>query len=105
MNRNISVNRIWSMGSFNNYELHDEITDIPERIALNPKAMTLLYNLLAMQMESAHAKYLQLYKEHPNLIAVFPEVIKYFDELNVSVTTNLSQTYDEFMAELNKTGE
>jgi hypothetical protein len=94
------------MGQYNNYELHDEITDIPERIALNPDAMGLLYNLMIMEMESAHGKYLQLYKEHPALVNVFPELLKYFDEMNVAVNENLSRTFDEFMKEYNKeTGE
>ena len=102
MNRSISANRLWSMGQFNNYELHDEVTEIPEKIALNPKAMGLLYNLIIMEMEAAHAKYLQLYKDHPALINVFPEVMKYFDELNVAVNDNLTRTFEEFMQEMNK---
>ena len=102
MNRKISVNRIWSMGSFNNYELNDEITDIPERIALNPKAMGLLYNLMIMEMETAHANYLKLYKDHPALVNVFPEILKYFDELNISVQEDQTKTFEEFMQEYNK---
>lgn len=90
------------MGNFNNYELHDEVSDIPEHIALNPKAMGLLYNLIIMEMEVAHAKYLELYKEHPALTNVFPELMKYFDEMNIAVNNSLSKTYDEFMSELNK---
>jgi hypothetical protein len=102
MNRNITVSRIWSMGSFNNYQLQDELTDIPERIALNPEAMGLLYNLITMEMESAHVRYLKLYKDHPALVNVFPEIMKYFDELNIVVNEDLSRTYDEFMKVLNK---
>ena len=90
------------MGNFNNYQLQDELTDIPGKIALNPDAMGLLYNLVILEMESAHAKYLQLYKDHPALVNVFPELLKYFDELNIVVNEDLSRTYDEFMEVLNK---
>jgi hypothetical protein len=102
MERNISVNRLWSMGQFNNYELNDEVTNIPEKIALNPKAMGLLYNLIIMEMESAHVKYLKLYKDHPSLIKVFPEVLKYFDELEIAVQEDQTKTFEEFMEEYKK---
>ena len=102
MNRSLSVNRLWAMGQFSNYELHDEITEIPEHIALNPKAIGLLYHLMIIEMESAHNKYLQLYKDHPALVKVFPEILEYFDEINVAVEEDKTKTFDEFMNELNQ---
>lgn len=105
MNRSLSVNRLWSMGQFNNYELHDEITDIPEHISLNPKAIGLLYHLMIIEMESAHNKYLQLYKDHPSLVKVFPAVLEYFDEINIAVEENKTKTFDEFMSEISKEQE
>ena len=105
MNRSLSVNRLWAMGQFSNYELHDEITDIPEQVALNPKAIGLLYHLMIIEMESAHNKYLQLYKDHPMLVKVFPAILDYFDEINIAVEEDKTKTFDEFMSEINKEQE
>jgi hypothetical protein len=102
MNRNLRAKRLWSMGSFNNVELQDEITDIPENVALNPKAVGLLYNLMIMEMESAYVNYLAIYKEHPVMIKAFPAIIDFFQEMNLAVEQEKTKTFNQLMEELNK---
>jgi len=90
------------MGNYSNVELQDEITDIPENVALNPKAIGLLYNLMMMEMESAYVKYLSIYKEHPVMIKAFPAIIDFFQEMNLAVEQEKTKTFNQLIEELNK---
>lgn len=105
MNRTLKTKRLWSMGQFNNVELASEINDIPEKIALNPKAIGLLYNLMILEMEATYNSYLEVYKNHPMLVKAFPAILDYFEEMNIAVQQEKVRTYDELMKELNTTGE
>jgi hypothetical protein len=90
------------MGQFNNVELQDEITDIPENVALNPKATGLLYNYMLLQMESAYVKYLSMYKEHPVMVKAFPAILDFFREVNIAVEDEKTKTFQQLLEELNK---
>lgn len=90
------------MGDYNNVELASEISDIPQKVALNPKAIGLLYNLMILEMEVAYNGYLQIYKDHPMLVKVFPKILDYFEEINIAVQQEKTRTFDELMQELNK---
>lgn len=102
MNRSLKVKRLWSMGQFSNVELHDEITDIPDKVALNPKAVGLLYNMMILQMESAYAGYLSIYKDHPVMIKAFPAILDFFQEMNLAVEQEKTKTFTQLLEELNK---
>jgi hypothetical protein len=102
MNRNLHVKRLWSMGQFSNVELHNEITDIPENIALNPKATELIYHMMILEMESAYAGYLSIYKDHPVMIKAFPDIIDFFQEMNLAVEQEKTKTFNQLIRELNK---
>lgn len=86
------------MGNYNNVELYDEITEIPQAIALNPKATGLLYYLMILEQEKAHKKYLQLYKAYPANMEQIDETARIIEE-------ERTRTFQEFMNELNNTGE
>lgn len=104
MNRNLKVKRLWSMGQFSNVELSDEITDIPENIAINPKAIALIYNMMVLQMESTYVNYLAIYKDNPVMVKAFPQIIDFFREIQVAVENEKTKTFDQLMEELNKNG-
>jgi hypothetical protein len=104
MQEHIRVKRLWSMGQFSNVELETTLSDIPEKVSLNPRAVGLLYNLMTLQLEAAHKEYLQLYKNHPVLIKVFPEIIDYLDEALLAIREEKTQTFDELMKELRTDG-
>jgi hypothetical protein len=95
LNRNLHVKRIYSMGNYNNVELFDEITDIPQNVVLSPNATGLLYYLMILEQEKAHKRYLQLYKSYP----ASPEQI---DETFKIIEEERTRTFQEFMDELVK---
>lgn len=95
MNRGLHVKRLWSMGQYNNVELFDEILDVPEHVALNPKAVGLLYYLMILEQEKAHKKYLALVKK-------FPATMEQIDKTAEIIEEERSRTFTEFMEELNK---
>lgn len=95
LNRTLRVKRLWSMGNYNNVELYDEIVEIPEKVALSPKATGLLYYLMILEQEKAHKKYLALYKQ-------FPANMEQLDLTAEIIETERSRTFQEFLEELNK---
>lgn len=102
MNKSLHVKRLWTMGQFSNIELHNEVTDIPEKVALNSKATGLLYNLMLMEMESAYVNYLSIYKDHPVMIKAFPGILDFFQEMHVAVEQEKTKTFTQLMEELSK---
>ena len=102
MNRTLHAKRLWTMGQFSNVEFQDEITDIPENVALNPKATGLLYSMMLLEMESAYVKYLSIYKEHPVLVKAFPAILDFFHEMSVAVEDEKTRTFTQLLEELNK---
>lgn len=98
MNRNLRVERIFSLGDYNNIKFSDEVTDIPERLSLNPKGVGLLYYLMILEMEKAHKNYLALYKR-------FPATKEQMDKAAEIIEEERSRTFTEFLNELNKESE
>lgn len=90
------------MGQFNNVELSDEISDIPQNIALNEKAVEMIYHLMIMEQEIAHKDYLKVFKDHPLLIKMFPEALDYLEETILAVKKEKARTFSELLQELNK---
>lgn len=83
------------MGNYNNVELYDEIIEIPEKVALNPRATGLLYYLMILEQEKAHKKYLALY-------AKFPAKMEQIDETAKIIEEERTRTFTEFLNEINK---
>jgi hypothetical protein len=95
MNKKISVERLYSLGDFKNIKFYDEISDIPENVALNEKAMSLLHFLQLLEIESSHKKYLRL----GAMLPARPEQIDAAIEL---IENERSRTFVELTAELYK---
>ena len=60
MNRKVSVERLYSLGNYQNVKFVDEIVDIPENIALDKDMMNLLHYAQILEVEKAYYKYAQL---------------------------------------------
>lgn len=102
MNEQLRVKRLWKMGDFSNVELESTLSDIPEKVALNDRAITLLYHLMLLEAEAAHKDYLELYKDNPFLLKAFPDIVNYLDESMKAIKEDKSRTFEELMNELNK---
>lgn len=90
------------MGQFSNVELEDNLYEVPENVALNPKATGLLYNLMLLELEEAHKDYLQLYKKHPVLAKIFPANLEDLDDAILVIKEEKTRTFQELLEELNK---
>lgn len=102
MNRTLRVKRLWSMGQFNNIQFEDEVSDIPENIALNQKAIGLLYNLMVLEMEMAQKEYLRVFEKYPAFMRIFPDSVAVINETVLAIREERNRTYDEFMKEITK---
>jgi hypothetical protein len=60
MEKKISVERLFSLGDFKNIKFYDEITEIPEEVANNPEASSLLRYLQLLEIEYSYNHYMLL---------------------------------------------
>ena len=60
MNKALTAERIFSLGNYENLKTTDTITEIPETIAMNPEALTLLRYLQLLDIENTYLRYQEL---------------------------------------------
>ena len=95
MERTISIERTYVLGQYKNIKMFDSISDIPEDIFFNPKAMDALRTLQILQIDSTYLKYLKKsvtlgdsnYKNNPQELE---ELLAGLDNAKVS-------TFESFM--------
>ncbi len=88
MNKSISVERLYSLGDFQNIKFTDIITEIPEVIMKSPETMKLLRYLQLVDMEWSYVNY-------QNLRALEPK--KSLEELLEFVETERTTTFEELL--------
>ena len=67
MNKQIAVERIFSLGDYQNIKVTDTITELPEIVASNPEAMKLLRYLQLVDVEWTYINYARLRALEPKL--------------------------------------
>lgn len=67
MNRQLGVTRIFALGNYENLQVTDTITDIPEDVLLNKEAVGLLRYLQLLDLELTFVQYGELRAETPRL--------------------------------------
>ena len=70
MNKTIAIERIFSLGDYQNLKVTDTITEIPDAIASNPDAVKLLRYLQLVDIEWSYVKYMKLRASEPKLANV-----------------------------------
>ena len=60
MDRKITVERLYSLGNYQNVKFVDEITDVPGSIAMNKDAMNLLHYAQLLEVEKSYQLYIKL---------------------------------------------
>jgi hypothetical protein len=68
MNKSLSVERIFSLGDYQNIKFTDTLTEIPETILLNPEAVKLLRYLQLVDIEWAYTHYMELRRRLPKIM-------------------------------------
>lgn len=92
MNRTLATKRLFSLGNYSNIEFSHTITEIPEKIALDPKAMELLSYVLLLDIEYAYKRY-HLLIEQVNT--------KNLSEVIEFIETERQDTFSELLAKYN----
>ena len=95
MQRSLRIERLYGLGNFSNIKFVDEITEIPEPVALSEKAISLVTQLQMLEVERAHARYVLLGMTLP----AKPEQIEKTAEI---LEQTRSRVFEEFLAELNQ---
>jgi hypothetical protein len=68
MNKTLSVERIFSLGDYQNIKFTDSITEIPEAVLLNSDAVKLLRYLQLIDIEWAYTHYTNLRLRMPKIL-------------------------------------
>jgi len=94
MQRTLSTERIFPMGNYANIKFAHTLSEIPEKIALNPIAMELLQYVLLLDVEYAYKRYHMLMDKTTNM--KLDEVLAYIEAERQSTFEELiSQTKGE----------
>jgi len=96
MKRSVTTTRLYSLGNYQNISFTDTIEDIPERVALDNKAMGLLRSIQLFQIERSFLKYFML-KDTTHKISK-EEAMELIDELDVTS----SKKFDEIFYDVPK---
>ena len=93
MQRSLRIERLFGLGNYSNIKFVDEITEIPESVALNQKAVSLITQLQMLEIERAHARYILMERNFP----ATPEQIEKTAEI---LEQERSRVFEEFVVEL-----
>ena len=67
MNKSLAVERIFSLGDYQNIKFTDTLTEIPEAILMNSEAVKLLRYLQLVDIEWAYTHYMDLRRRSPKI--------------------------------------
>lgn len=95
MQSSLKTERLYSLSDYNNVKFSQEVTEIPERILLNERAIGLLYSLMILEMEKAHKNYILIYKSYPASLEQIEQTASIIEEAR-------TKTFKELLEELNK---
>lgn len=93
MNKMVSVERLFALGDYQNIKFINVITDIPEEILMNPKAIETLWYLQLIEIEEARNKYDLLTR---SIIDTSHEKVA------VMLEEERMRTYQEFIKQIDK---
>lgn len=63
MNRNVGVERLYTLGDYKNIKFANEVVGIPEELANNPKVVELVFAQAYISCEIAYRKYVDMITE------------------------------------------
>lgn len=91
MTRTLYVERLYSMGNYENIKFSNSLKDIPEEVALNPNAVGLLFLQQLLSCEEAYLEYKKLVE------TIAQERLE--DALEI-LKQKREQTYSELLSEI-----
>lgn len=93
MNKALTVERIFSLGDYQNIKFSDTITEIPDTIIKNQDSMRLIKYLQLVDIEWSYLRYMNLRREMPKILS--PESI---EEALSFVEAERIRTFSELLA-------
>jgi len=97
MQRSLKVKRIYSLGAYQNIEISDEITEIPEAMASNEELMSRLFQLMALALEIKISKYYQIRETTKNMTP--EEVVQQLEDQRDTLMQSMIEKVDVKNAE------
>ena len=97
MNKQISVERIFAMGDYQNLKVVDTVNEIPDAISTNPNAIKLLRYLQLVDIEWTYLQYQKLRLSQPKLSSpeAIDSAIAFIEEERTQTFEGLLQTIRE----------
>jgi hypothetical protein len=92
MNRNLGIERVYSLGDYKSIRFLDFINEVPEEIAMNMDAVGLIRYLQLVGVDLAYTKYNMLLKQHTPMLE---------HERESFLTTEYANTMDELKQLIN----
>jgi hypothetical protein len=93
MVRNIGLERLYSLGQYQNIKFTDVLSEFPENIVLNTESINQIRYLQMVGMELAFRKYLKLSNELNKL--TIEEAVKYLEEERINTTELIKNLLNE----------
>ena len=93
MDKQLVVERIFSLGDYQNIKFVDAITEIPEVVSMNPEAIRFLRYLQLVDIEWAYLNYLNLRKRIPTTSA--EEALEFIENTRTQTFEGLFHSLEE----------
>jgi hypothetical protein len=90
MQRNLRIERLFTLGDYKNIKVYDEIEDIPEELLTNKEVIDSLYLLMLLNVDRVYAKYKTLI-EHTSKYTNLDDIIIELDNLREAILSNLNE--------------
>lgn len=91
MERNLSVERTYSLGQYQNIKLFDSIGELPEEVITNPELVKQIRQLQLVQLELDYRNYIKLSEKlHP---VSMEESVAILEELKVNTIDTIKDLF------------
>ncbi len=92
MERNLSVERTYSLGQYQNIKLFDSIGELPEEVITNPELVKNIRQLQLVQLELDYRNYIKLAEKlHPHGI---DEAMAILEEIRVNTLDTIKGLFN-----------
>jgi hypothetical protein len=90
MNRNLRIERLYTLGEYRNIKICDELVGITNELALRKEVIDLLQFLLMVQTDSGFLKYKQLVEETAKKPSM-EDMIAYLDDIREQTLSDINK--------------
>lgn len=93
MNRNLSVERTYSLGQYQNIKLYDNISELPEEVVFNSELINEIRFLQLIQLETHFREYVKFYEKLHTMNT--EEAMGYLQEIKLNTLDEIEQLFKQ----------